>query len=151
MKTTTPAAEQVRRRQRQRRATSAEMADAHQKELKQLQAPTTSDLPWALGQNGDKCARNHAICSGPRVIAKVLGTGYPIGEGWSPRSEADAQLIVTAVNHHEVLVAALRDELEAIRVWQSAPGIPAEVRDGLQISTAKINAALASVRQTAVK
>lgn len=52
---------------------------------------------------------------------------------------------VRAVNHHEALVGALQDELEAIRVWQSTRGIPADVRDGLQISTAKISAALARI------
>jgi hypothetical protein len=67
----------------------------------------TTPRPWQLGASGDKCARNHAVCSGPTVIAKVYGKGYPVGEGWSPRSEADAQLIVTAVNHHDALVAVL--------------------------------------------
>lgn len=44
------------------------------------------------------------------------------------------------------LVATLRDELEAIRIWQSARGVPADVRDGLQISAEKIRAALAQAR-----
>jgi hypothetical protein len=60
---------------------------------------------------------------------------------------AYADLIITAVNHHDALVAALRDELEAIRVWQSARGVPVDVRDGLQISAAKISEVLATVRQ----
>lgn len=85
----------------------------HQKHAAQLDTgqpgreTQTSELPWTLGKNSDKCAENHAICSGPAVIAKVYGRGYPIGSGWSPRSEADAKLIVTAVNSHKSLIAAL--------------------------------------------
>ncbi len=70
--------------------------------------------PWQLGKNGDQCARNHAICSGPVVIAKVYGRGYPAGEGWSPESEADAAFIVRACNSHEELLAALEDCIESL-------------------------------------
>jgi hypothetical protein len=68
----------------------------------------------------------------------VLIARVPVSDG------ANVDLIVTAVNHHDALVAALRDELEAIRVWQSARGVPVDVRDGLQISAAKISAVLAA-------
>jgi hypothetical protein len=60
--------------------------------------------PWHLGTNGDGCAKNHAICTGSVVIAKVYGRGYPAGKGWSEQSQADAHLIVTA----PLLLAALR-------------------------------------------
>lgn len=52
--------------------------------------------PWHLWSNGDDCARDHAICSGPIVIAKVYGLGYPVGKGWSEQSAADARLIAKA-------------------------------------------------------
>lgn len=52
--------------------------------------------PWDVGQNGDSCARDHVIASGPKVIAKVYGRGYPSGFGWSPDSAADARLIAAA-------------------------------------------------------
>lgn len=60
--------------------------------------------PWDVGQNGDSCAREHAIVSGPKVIAKVYGRGYPSGFGWSPGSAADARLIAAAPE----LLAALK-------------------------------------------
>jgi hypothetical protein len=67
-----------------------------------------SELPWTLGENGDKCAKGHAICSGVSVVAKVYGLGFPIGSGWSPRSQADADFIITAVNSFDARDAALR-------------------------------------------
>src|SRR3990167_8285439 len=70
--------------------------------------------PWNTGTNGDKCPKGHAICSGALVIAKVYGNGYPIGEGWAPSSQADADLIVRAVNAHDELVKALTDLLEML-------------------------------------
>ena len=80
------------------------------------QSAEHSKLPWTLGQNGDDCARNHAICSGTSVIAKVYGLGFPIGKGWSPRSEADARLIVTAINNHAALVEALEACVNLLQV-----------------------------------
>jgi hypothetical protein len=70
----------------------------------QLHTPT----PWALG-NAHDAARNHAICAGSTVIARVCGNGYPIGKGWSASSEADARFIVLAVNSHDALLAALKE------------------------------------------
>lgn len=67
--------------------------------------------PWELGKNGVDCAENHAICAGPTVIARVYGTGYPVGKGWSARSEADARRIVHCVNCHDELVEALEEML----------------------------------------
>lgn len=51
---------------------------------------------WHLGQNGDNCARNHAIVEGWRVLAKVYGHGYPIGSGWAQSSEDTARLMSLA-------------------------------------------------------
>ena len=51
-----------------------------------------------LSKNGDACAKNHALCAGPIVIAKVYGGGYPMGVGWSPRSEADARRLAACWN-----------------------------------------------------
>ena len=114
-------------------------------QLKQAEQPSLR--PWTLGRNGDKCAKNHAICSGSNVIAKVYGKGYPIGEGWSPQSEADAQLIVTAVNNFDALVAVLEDELEALRVWLSNKrNAKLDVIEGMLISRQKITDVLRQVR-----
>ena len=94
--------------------------------------------PWDTGTaNGPK---GHAVCSGPFVIAQVLGRGYPSGKGWSPSSEADAAHIVKCVNAHEALcadnaslrasrgelVTALRlisSSIEALGDWDSNDGI----------------------------
>lgn len=48
--------------------------------------------PWTLG-TGHGTARDHAICAGPVIIAKVVGNGYPIGSGWWPESAANARLL----------------------------------------------------------
>ena len=66
--------------------------------------------PWELG-TGHKIAKDHAICSGPIIIAAIKGNGYPIGEGWSETSAADAAHIVRCVNTHEELVAVARGAL----------------------------------------
>ena len=42
--------------------------------------------------------KNRAICDGCRIVANVLGMGYPIGKGWSPHSEMLAFEIVDALN-----------------------------------------------------
>lgn len=61
---------------------------------------------WTLGTNGDQCAKNHAICDGATVIAKVYGKGYPIGSGWSPDSEANARLERIAGREYPLIRAA---------------------------------------------
>lgn len=57
-------------------------------------------MRYTLGQ-GYKTARNHAICDGPLIVAKVISLGYPIGEGWSPDSEDHARKICSALNAAE--------------------------------------------------
>jgi hypothetical protein len=64
--------------------------------------------PWHLGKSGDKCAKNHAICAGASVIAQVVGGGYPIGEGWSERTEANARLMAAAPKMADLLREILR-------------------------------------------
>lgn len=48
--------------------------------------------------NAHGAARNHAICSGALVVARVSGHGYPIGAGWSPESEETAKRLAGAWN-----------------------------------------------------
>lgn len=70
-----------------------------------------------LGQNGDKCAKNHAICEGTHVLAKVYGDGYPTGEGWGERSEAFARLCAAAPELLEALEAVLQECVLYQRYW----------------------------------
>ena len=65
--------------------------------------------PWHVGTNGG-CAKDHAICAGPIVIAEVYGCGYPIGKGWSPGSAADARLIAEAPAMRDVLGMILHNQ-----------------------------------------
>ena len=67
--------------------------------------------PWHTGE-GYKTAKDHAIYAGPCLVATADGYGYPIGRGWSPRSEANARLIAAAPDLLEALkFAAARIEL----------------------------------------
>jgi hypothetical protein len=66
-----------------------------------------STLPWSLGQNAES-AKNHAVCSQVTVIATVYAWGYPLGKGWSPESQANANFIVRACNSHYDLLDALK-------------------------------------------
>jgi len=95
-----------------------------------------SPLPWRA-KHAD--TRFEILDAEGDPVLRINGGMIPTGEA--------AALMITATNNHASLVAALRDELEAIRVWQSARGVPAEIRDGLQISTEKIRAALSRVRE----
>jgi hypothetical protein len=74
--------------------------------------------PWTLGA-GYKIPRNHAVCSGPQIIAKVIGFGYPVGEGWDERSEANARLIAAAPELYKIAVMVVN----AISEGQTFPGI----------------------------
>ncbi len=65
--------------------------------------------PWSLGK-AHETAQNHAVCKGARVLARVVGSGYPIGIGASPESEANARLIAAAPD----LLEAAREAIEDI-------------------------------------
>lgn len=102
-------------------------------------------LPWHVAH--DEIDGDEIVAENGLSIAMVYGTYKRLNpHNDSAICHANAQLIVTAVNNHAQLVAALEDELEAISVWQSARGVPADIRDGLQISTEKIRAVLSRVR-----
>lgn len=57
-------------------------------------------MRYHVGTNA-LCAKNHAICDGPHVVAVVQGAGYPAGKGWHPRTEALTQWICDAMNEKE--------------------------------------------------
>lgn len=65
--------------------------------------------PWTLGATSST-ARDHAIIAGSMVIARVNGFGYPVGEGWSPESAANARLISAAPE----LLVELRQSLRIV-------------------------------------
>ena len=56
-----------------------------------------------------------------------------------------------AVNSHASLVAAIRDEIDAITIWQSAAGfewrVASDLREGLALSLSKLQAALAETEK----
>jgi hypothetical protein len=62
---------------------------------------------YTLG-NARYCARNHAICDGPVVVARVVGNGYPVGTGWSAETEATARLLAAAPELLSMLGRAIR-------------------------------------------
>lgn len=66
--------------------------------------------PWTLGDSYG-AGKGYAICAGPQVLARVVGFGYPTGIGRHLQSDANAALIVRAVNAHAALVEAI----EAVR------------------------------------
>jgi hypothetical protein len=74
-----------------------------------------SPAPWSRGCDATGAkgmdGQGYAICSGPHVIARVVGMGYPIGKGSHPESDANAKLIAAAPDTAD----ALRDLLKAFR------------------------------------
>lgn len=92
MKTT--AAERGRGRTKPTKRRTSRVSRVRSKRSLPPAAPTPG--PWKTGKNGDDCAAGHAICADGFVIAKVYGRGYPVTKGWSPASQADANLIAEA-------------------------------------------------------
>lgn len=62
------------------------------------------------------------ICEGSEIVARVLGTGYPTGKGWSPESERRARLVTEA----PALTEALRKAQGLLRDLES----PAHLEEG---------------------
>lgn len=67
--------------------------------------------PWILG--GSAAWSQTAKDRGPVFICDIReGTHVPVGT-----NQANARLIVHAVNNHEALIAALREAIEIIKIW----------------------------------
>lgn len=71
--------------------------------------PAHTPGPWHVG-NAHGAARDHAICVDHQVIARVTGSGFPIGKGWSAETAANARLIAAAP---DLLAALIQAEASA--------------------------------------
>jgi hypothetical protein len=56
--------------------------------------------------------KNHTIYENGIALCQVDGGGYPLGEGWSPDTEAKAHEIARKLECHDELVETL---MEAMR------------------------------------
>lgn len=73
--------------------------------------PTTFPERLSIGSGAaETCARNHAICDGAAIVARVHGAGYPIGTGWAPQTEALAAEMVRRYNAFGQGCAVLGDD-----------------------------------------
>jgi hypothetical protein len=98
-----------------------------------------------LGSNGDRCAREHAICDGSRVIAKVYGMGYPIGAGWSPASAADARRLVAAWNATESIPLEDLETRGTAAMWTDLSRVHEEMKARIVELTRERDAARATL------
>lgn len=102
-----------------------------------------SSLPWKVLVEDN---RIYVVNDDEILIAVIAGGGRVFLS--AKTIKANAALIVQAVNCHAKLVEVLRDELQAIRVWQAVPGyewkVAADLRNGLEISATKIEVVLAN-------
>ena len=98
-----------------------------------------SPLPWRDNRTN---TRYEILDAEGDSVLRINGGMIP--------TEPSAALLLAEVNNHAQLVAALEDELEAIRVWQSQSGyewrVPSGMREGLAISADKIQSVLSRVR-----
>lgn len=92
-------------------------------------------MNYTIG-NAHNCARNHAICDGSAIVARVVGNGYPTGTGWSAETEATARLFAAAPD----LLAALVELQKELR-----QNIKLDVRKhySLMVADAAANKAIA--------
>jgi hypothetical protein len=97
--------------------------------VKKKQAVATE---WRVGDAGHTIFGPPNGTPTPEVIASV-------------ERREHAQLIVRAVNAHDALLAALKDERDALNIWVTAMkhGIPSDVLEGMYISLSKIETAIA--------
>ena len=94
--------------------------------------------PWHMDRDG-------AIAGDYRRLFFVETTYLDNGKD---EAAANAELVIRAVNNFDALVAALEDELEALRVWLSnQTNAKPEVIEGMLISRQKIADALRQARQ----
>jgi hypothetical protein len=68
---------------------------------------------WHLAR-GSGSTWPDCVCEGSEIIARVLGTGYPIGQGWSAESEARARLMVAAPT---MLAALYKAQVSLCDAW----------------------------------
>lgn len=83
--------------------------------------------PWHQG-DGHGTGKGYAICSGPQILAKVNGNGYPAGIGNAPESDANAALIAAAPDILEEC-KRYRAALEAVRNLSGEIGKHVEIYD----------------------
>lgn len=94
--------------------------------------------PWSARPNPDKDGRHSHWIDG--AVGEPVCETRDLGGG---AGEANARLIVRSVNNAERLADVLREEQAALKVWQSVK-LPADVREGVEISLSKIQIALAA-------
>jgi len=78
-------------------------------------------MNWMRGKGYGSHWRD-CICEDSKIIAKVIGTGYPIGKGWSPESEETARLIVAAPAMLDALksMVSVLDSANDFDAWEKA-------------------------------
>lgn len=80
--------------------------------------------PWTRG-NAHHCGKDLAICAGHQVLARVVGFGYPIGEGFHAESEANARLFIAA----DEMADLLGEFIRALDQWTATEAVSARIRE----------------------
>lgn len=73
----------------------------------------TQDRTWTRVK-GHGSYWQDAIAEGGQIIARVIGGGYPVGEGWSPDAEQRANLIGAAP---DMLAALYKAQVSLCDAW----------------------------------